>query len=194
MLQQERRGVMRAGRLAAVGVPLVLLAVGGVSAAGEPPDAWPLLGELAAVAAILFVVLVVPYMLYSTLLAWLASRIMSFPEATVGKAFMFSLVNVLLPVPVGLVAAAGVYFGGMQVLAQRPEAIVWVMAGPVLAFVIVAWLTSLIVAAVVYSVGPLRAGVFNVLLWLIHAVVAFILGAAGCLARLLEYAAARPPG
>jgi hypothetical protein len=185
---------MREGWLAAVGVPFALLAAQAAPAAGEPAGGELLLGQFIAIAAILFVVLVVPYMLYNTLLAWLASRTMSFPEATVGKAFRFFLINVLLPVPAKLAAAVGVYFAARDALASRPEAMLWAIAGPILAFVVVAWLTSLVVAAVVYSVGPLRAGVFNTLLWLMHAAVLFVLRVGGCLAQVLDYAVAGPSG
>lgn len=133
----------------------------------------PFLPALLLLIAILFV----PYLFVNSVLAWLASNLMSFREATLGRALKLSIFQLVVPVPIALAGSVGLYL----VLKDQPflgrHADLMSFLYPVLCFLVIAWVFAVLVTMMVYKVGFLRAAAFNIVLWLIQAVVAYIIRA-----------------
>ncbi len=146
----------------------------GAQASGSLAELAPFLPALLLVLAIVFI----PYLILNSVLAWLASNIMSFRRATLGNGLKFSVLSLLIPVPVALAGSVGLYvlMKDSSMLGRNADLLSFVY--PIICFFVLAWLLSVVVAAIVYRVGLLRAAAFNMVLWLVNAVVSFVVRAA----------------
>jgi hypothetical protein len=145
--------------------------------------------------AIAFVIAIVPYIMLNTLLAWIASNMMSFPQPTVGRALKLSVLQILLPLPLGIVTGWALYHVFSDQLAAREDAAFWSVVYCVLGGIIVSWMVSVLITAAVYAVGFLRAAVFNTLLWVLYVGVGFLTSCGGFLSgcgTFLQSAANQP--
>ena len=133
---------------------------------------------------LVFLIVAVPYLLYSTVVVWIGSRLMSFKEATVGKALKYSLLQLLIPFPVALALSVGVVIASTKVVQSAESDMLWAIVLAVLCFFIFSWLISVFITSKVYSTGFLSAAVFNVLLFILHGVIGFMLGAGSSLGQL----------
>ena len=151
-------------------------AAGAAQAGGTLSSIAPFLPALLLAIAIV----AVPYLVLNSVLAWLASNLMSFREATLGRALKLTILQLIIPVPIALAGSVAFYL----VLKDRPlpgdHAELMTFVYPFLCFIAVAWVLSVAVSGIVYKVGFLRAAAFNTVLWLIEACVAFILRVGQC--------------
>ena len=177
MQDPTRRTFWHHGGLKALSVSLLptsLLVAQALAANGQEAEQAFSVPMLLTGLFLILLIIFVPYLLYNTLVAWIASKVMSFREATVGRAFALSVLHLLIPIPAGILLSVGV-FVGVQRVAPREHMIEPIILA-VLCFLIFVWLISVFVTSKIYRVGFLASAVFNVLLWVVHGVLSFVLG------------------
>jgi hypothetical protein len=178
------QGRLRRPGLAAAGAGLtVVIAQAAGNAQGMAFDKGAAAGALAAVLVILGIVALV-YIVWNTILAWIASNIMALPEATFGRALKFTIVSAIAGVcmaVLGVVVAAGIMGLSLQgMLGEEGEAVPAVVLIGALGFFVLWLLVAILVAAWVYRVGFLRAFLFLIVLWIVNLLAGAGLRAAGC--------------
>jgi len=139
--------------------------------AQPPPETMTFAEALPALLIILAIICVL-----NTIVAWLASKVMSFPMATIGRALKLSIlqllvipvVMVLLLLGISSIVAGGVAWEVLVPDAGPPPGLLgW---GIVAVAILVPWLVAVAISGWVYGVGFLRAAVFNAVTWIIAAI------------------------
>ncbi len=174
----QGRASVKPDRLRLLAMPcavLTALFAQSLSAGGEAPSTEAVVEILVAL-LLVFLIIFVPFLLYNTLVAWLASKIISFKDATVGKAFKLSLLQLLMPIPLGIALSVGLFFVLKETAPAEEGSVSRHVIISVICFFIFVWLLCVFIASKVYKVGFLSAAVFNVLLFVVHGVLSFVLG------------------
>lgn len=136
-------------------------------------------GSTLSTVLLILLVGVIPYLAYSTALIWGTGRLMSVEDRTPRTAFRLAVLQFVIPLPVAVLLSLALAFIGFNVLPSfLPETwFVYVLLLSWSTVVLVYWWLCVTFTQNVYSIGFLHATLFNLMLVVVHAFVAYLFGA-----------------
>jgi hypothetical protein len=160
---------------------LLAQAAGPAQSLAAQPDGT---AQAAVVVLVIIGIVAAVYVVWNTILAWIASNVMALPEATLGRALKFTIVSAIAGVcmtVLGIVVGVSVMGLSLQgMMGEEGEALPAMVLVGVIGFFVLWLLVAILVAAWVYRIGLLRAFLFLIVLWIVNVLAGVGLRAAGC--------------